>query len=103
MRGLWFVVTLGPSAFSGDAWLASDKIQHFVSSAFVQGMGYGTLRAAGIPHGAALAGASVATVAVGAGKEIYDAGHHGDPSVKDFAWDLAGAGAMTVLLVPTRR
>src|SRR5260221_13074184 len=66
-------------------------------------MGYGTLRAAGIPHGAALAGASVATVAVGAGKEIYDAGHHGDPSVKDFAWDLAGAGAMTVLLVHTRR
>ena len=61
------------------------------------------LRATGISHSSALAGASVATAAVGIGKEIHDRDVKGDFSARDLVWDAAGAGAMTVLLVHTRR
>ncbi|MGZ3478566.1 MAG: hypothetical protein ACXVCJ_28960, partial [Polyangiales bacterium] len=30
------------------------------------------------------------SIALGAGKEIYDATGHGDPSWKDFTWDVIG-------------
>jgi uncharacterized protein YfiM (DUF2279 family) len=105
MRGFLLVFSLhhAPAAPAGDSWLSVDKIQHFFSSAFVQSISYGTLRGAGASHGAALAGASVATTAVGVGKEIYDSGHHGDASARDLAWDAAGAGAVTLLLVRTAR
>ena len=72
MRGLWVVFSFAPQLVSPDRWFGSDKVQHFVTSAFVQGMGYSVLRATGISHSAALAGASVATAAVGVGKEIHD-------------------------------
>lgn len=100
MRGFLLVFSLarGPDATSGDSWLSADKLQHFFSSAFVQSMSYGVLRGAGVPHRSALVGATLTTAAVGVGKEIYDAGHRGDPSVKDLAWDAAGAGAVTILL-----
>jgi putative lipoprotein len=103
MRGLWLVFTFTPQLVSTDRWFGSDKIQHFVSSAFVQGVGYSTMRAAGISHTTALASASVVTAAVGVGKEIHDRDVKGDFSARDLVWDAAGAGAMTVLLVHTRR
>ena len=37
------------------------------------------------------------------GKELYDARHHGDPSVRDLAWDAVGAGAVSMLLARTAR
>jgi uncharacterized protein YfiM (DUF2279 family) len=86
-----------------DAWLGEDKLKHFFTSAFVQGMGYGTLRAAGASHAVALGGATVVTSAAGVGKELWDRGGRGTPSVKDLVWDAAGAGSATVLLVRTAR
>ena len=104
MRGFLLVFSLHqPPAASADGWLSVDKVQHFFASAFVQSISYGTLRGAGAGHGAALAGASVATAAVGVGKELYDARHHGDPSVRDLVWDAAGAGAVSLLLARTAR
>jgi uncharacterized protein YfiM (DUF2279 family) len=106
MRGFLLVFTLhhAPAApAAGDSWLGADKMKHFFSSAFVQSLAYGTLRSTGAGHGAALAGASVATAAVGVGKEVYDSRHRGDVSVLDLAWDAAGAGAMSVLLARTAR
>jgi uncharacterized protein YfiM (DUF2279 family) len=103
MRGLWLVFSLNPAAPPSDRWLAGDKLQHFFTSAFVQGMSYGALRTSGLEHGAALAGASVATAAVGVGKELRDRRVNGEFSVRDLIWDAAGAGAMTVLLVKTQR
>ena len=103
MRGFWIVFSFAPQLVSGDRWFGSDKIQHFVSSAFVQGMGYASLRATGISHGTALAGASVVTAAVGVGKEFLDRDTKGDFSGKDLFWDAAGAGAMSVLLTQTKR
>jgi uncharacterized protein YfiM (DUF2279 family) len=103
MRGLWLVFSLNPAAPPSDRWLAGDKLQHFFTSAFVQSMSYGALRTSGLEHGAALAGASATTAAVGVGKEVRDLRVRGEFSVRDLAWDAAGAGAATVLLVRTRR
>ena len=104
MRGLVLVLTLGGApGVDGDRWLGADKAKHFFTSMFVQSMTYGTLRAAGAGHGAALGGATGTSVMVGAGKEVWDARGGGTPSVRDLVWDAAGAGAATVLLVRTRR
>jgi uncharacterized protein YfiM (DUF2279 family) len=104
VRGFLLVFSLHhPPAAARDGWLSADKLQHFFTSAFVQSISYGTLRGAGASHGAAIAGASVTTAAVGIGKELYDARHRGDPSVRDLAWDAAGAGAVSLLLARTAR
>ena len=103
MRGLLLVFTLcrAPEHRSGDAWLAPDKLQHFFTSAFVQSLGYGVLRRAGADNGQALAGASVITVGAGVGKELVDRRLRGEFSVRDLAWDVAGAGSASVLLTRT--
>jgi uncharacterized protein YfiM (DUF2279 family) len=66
-------------------------------------MSYGALRTTGLGHGAALAGASLTSAAVGVGKEVHDLHVKGEFSLRDLTWDAAGAGAATVLLVRTRR
>jgi uncharacterized protein YfiM (DUF2279 family) len=105
MRGLLLVFSLhgAPRAQPGDAWFAPDKVQHFFTAAFVQSMTYGTLRAAGVSHGPALAGATATTAAAGVGKEVWDARGHGTASAKDLVWDAAGAGSATLLLVRVAR
>jgi uncharacterized protein YfiM (DUF2279 family) len=105
MRGIMLVFTLGgpPQHRAADAWFGPDKLQHFFTSAFVQSMTYGSLRATGVPHGAALAGATATTAAVGVGKEVHDLRVKSEFSVRDLAWDAAGAGAATVLLVRVKR
>ena len=103
MRGLMLVFTIGfrsPQQHSADPWFGPDKLQHFFASAFVQSMGYGTLRAMGAEHRSALAGA---TAVVGVGKELRDRATHGDVSARDLLWDAAGAGSATLLLVRTAR
>jgi putative lipoprotein len=82
----------------GDGWFGADKFKHFLSAAFVQSMGYGTLRAAGARHDLALAGASGATAAVSVAKEVHDRRTKGLFSGRDLVWDAAGAGAATLLV-----
>jgi len=103
MRGLFIVFTLAPMALPADRWFAADKVKHFLSSAFVQSMSYGVLRTTGLEHGAALAGASTAAAVAGVSKEVLDQRTRGEFSYRDLAWDAAGAGAATVLLVRTQR
>ena len=103
MHRLWLVFSLGPAALPSDHWFAGDKLQHFFTSAFVQSMSYGSLRTAGVSHGAALAGATAVSVVVGVGKEVHDLHTKGEFSLRDLTWDAAGAGAATVLLVRTQR
>jgi putative lipoprotein len=107
MRGLLLVFSLhGAPNTPGrpaDAWLTRDKAQHFFLSAFAQSLGYGALRGAGVPHGTALAGASVATASLGVGKELRDRRVKGEFSLRDLTWDVAGAGSMTLLLTHTAR
>lgn len=86
-----------------DAWLAPDKVKHFLVSAFIQGVGYGALRTTGMPHGAALAAATAGTVAVGVARELHDRRTKGAFSARDLAWDVAGAAAASALLNQTVR
>jgi uncharacterized protein YfiM (DUF2279 family) len=104
MRGLWLVFTLSQQeGHTADRWFSGDKLQHFFTSAFVQSMSYGTLRAAGVSHGPALAGATLTTAAVGVGKEVHDLHDRNEFSYRDLTWDALGTGAATILLVRTRR
>jgi uncharacterized protein YfiM (DUF2279 family) len=103
MKGLVLVFSLGSTPQQGDGWLTPDKIQHFFTSAFVQSMTYGSLRATGLGHGASIAGATAAAAAAGVGKEIHDGRVKGEFSYRDLAWDAAGAGAVSLLLVRTVR
>ena len=103
MRGLWLVFSFAPSALPSDRWFAPDKVQHFLSAAFVQSVSYGALRTTGLSHGTSLAGATFTTVVVGVGKETHDLRTRGEFSVRDLAWDAAGGAAATVLLVRTQR
>jgi putative lipoprotein len=102
MRGLLLVFTLGRAPeHSRDAWFGPDKLQHFFTSAFVQSLGFGVLRRAGAEQGPAITGASVVTAIVGVGKEVHDRRTKGEFSVRDLAWDAAGAGSASLLLVRT--
>lgn len=105
MRSLVLVLTLWApgGGGGGDSWLSADKVKHFFVSAFVQSVSYSALRTARASHSDALVAASALTLAVGVGKEIHDerVGEEGF-SVRDLAWDAAGAGAATALLSRTR-
>ncbi len=105
MRGILLVLSLGagPRTRADDGWFSADKAKHFLASAFVQSLAYGSLRGLGANHDAALIGATVTTAAVGVGKEILDSRTGGDPSLRDLAWDAAGAGTVSLLLAHTAR
>ena len=92
-------VALFSSAAHGadsDPWISRDKAFHFDVSAGIAAVGYG-ISAAWIVDArwkALAIGGGVALVA-GAGKEVFDATGllGGDPSWKDFAWDVMGTVA----------
>ena len=83
---------------SGDSWFGVDKVKHFFMGAFVQSVAYSAVRASGGSHDASLAGAAAITAGVSIGKELWDAHSGGTPSVRDLAWDAAGAGTATLML-----
>lgn len=84
-----------------DPWLGPDKALHFGVSVGLAGGGY-ALSALALerPWQRAAAGAGF-SLTLGAGKELYDLSGHGDPSWKDFTWDVAGTavGVGIALLV----
>ncbi|HEY0971307.1 MAG TPA: hypothetical protein VGE02_10120 [Gemmatimonadales bacterium] len=99
MRGaLIFSLALAPP---GDSWFGGDKVKHFLVSAFTQSVAFATLQAAGADRAPALVGATAATISVGIGKELVDRRTGGRASGRDLVWDLAGAGAATVVLMNT--
>lgn len=73
-----------------DPWFGPDKALHFTLSSLIAGGGYGLTAivdnhiATRVAFGAGLG------VVVGAGKELWDLSGHGDPSWKDFTWDVIG-------------
>lgn len=79
-------------------WIGSDKLKHFLLSAFVHGTGYSASRAAGAGRSASLRiGVAGATVA-GLWKEVRDRRAGQGFSVADLVWDGAGAASMAALL-----
>ena len=86
-----------------DGWFGPDKVQHFFVSAFVQSLGYGSLRATNASHQSSLVGATAASAAIGVGKELRDRRVTGLFSLRDLTWDAAGIGASTLMLEHTQR
>ena len=105
MRGLALLVTLhlGGHAKGPDPWLSPDKAKHFFASVFVESVSFSVLRASHASRSTALAGATIFSLGVGAGREIYDYYHPGTPSLKDLAWDAAGIAAAAIALHQTAR
>ena len=90
-----------------DPWFGPDKTAHFTLSTFIAAGGYGTTAifddrlATRVAFGAGLG------IVVGAGKELWDLAGHGNPSWKDFTWDVigtcVGVGIALTIDVATRR
>ncbi len=81
-----------PAHASGDdPFWGPDKALHFGVAGAIAGVGYGVTTAATPDRWKAFAIGGAAAVGAGALKEGLDATGLGDPSWKDFAWDVIGA------------
>jgi len=76
-----------------DPFFGTDKALHFAVAGAIAGSGYGITTALTADRWKALAIGGGAAVGAGALKEGLDAAGYGDPSWKDFAWDVIGAAA----------
>ena len=113
MRGLAaaavvvLALALGPRSAAAqmppDHWIGADKVKHFFMSALVQSLAYSVTQVTTQgSRSSLLLSASVASAAVGIGKEMYDRRSYGHFSVRDLAWDAAGAGTASLMLSRTR-
>ena len=96
--------TGGPPAPRADSWWGRDKLLHFAASAVVQSAGYALLQH-DTRYAVAIQQASLVTLGVGVGKEVYDWRHpvRHEASWRDLAWDGIGAGAATIVIRQTVR
>ena len=85
-----------------DRWFGSDKVKHFLMSALIQSASYSAARSAGVSRSNAQLGASVISMTFGIAKEVRDKRQARPFSVRDLAWDGAGALAAAALLNGTR-
>ncbi len=92
------LLTLSPrvraQSADSDPWIARDKALHFDVTAGIAAATYGITAGWIAPDARwkALAIGGGVALAAGAGKELLDATHvfGGDPSWKDFTWDVVG-------------
>ena len=76
-----------------DPWLGRDKALHFGASALIAGGTYGIVATQADARWPRLLVGGGVSLAVGAAKEGADALGLGDPSWKDFTWDVIGTVA----------
>jgi putative lipoprotein len=90
--------SFGPSSVRAeDRWVAPDKGLHFgVSAGLAVGAWGASVPLFDRPWPRFVVGAAVA-VGAGAAKELIDLAGAGDPSGRDFVWDLAGAATGLLL------
>jgi putative lipoprotein len=84
-------MTARPARADADPFWGRDKALHFVVAGTIAGAGYGTTTAFTDDRWKAFAIGGAAAIGAGALKEGLDAVGYGDPSWKDFAWDVIGA------------
>ena len=85
------VLVSGVASADPDSWVSTDKAIHFGFSGALAIGGYGAATAFSESPTVRLEyGAAVALIA-GVGKELWDASGHGDPSWRDFTWDVSFA------------
>jgi putative lipoprotein len=91
------VLLVAGGARAEDAWWAFDKGEHLIATTSIASVGTEVTRFwIASPWIRAAVGFGAAVV-IGAGKELLDLTGLGDPSWKDFAWDLIGGAVGTVL------
>ena len=73
-----------------DPWFGPDKALHFTLSSLIAGGGYGLTALADNHIATRVAFGAGLGITVGAAKELWDLSGHGDPSWKDFTWDVIG-------------
>ncbi|MEP7049191.1 MAG: hypothetical protein ABJB12_02510 [Pseudomonadota bacterium] len=85
------------SASDADPWFGPDKALHFSFSVALSAGGYAASSAfLDTRTKRALAG-SAFSLTLGAGKELWDLSGHGDPSWRDFTWDVLGTAVGVAL------
>jgi putative lipoprotein len=92
-------VLLASTAFASDAdpWFGQDKALHFGFSVGLAAGGYAFSSIwLNTRNERALAG-SAFSLTLGAGKELWDLSGHGDPSWRDFTWDVIGTAVGVAL------
>lgn len=95
------VLGVAPGAHATDDWLGPDKALHFSVSVGLSAGGYAVSSLAFDRRWQRSVAGAGFSLTLGAGKELYDLSGHGDPSWKDFTWDVAGTavGVGLALLV----
>lgn len=79
-----------PPLPSADPWFGRDKALHFTLSAAIAGTAYGFTSLISNDMRVRIAFGGGVALAAGAGKELLDLAGYGDPSWRDFAWDVIG-------------
>jgi putative lipoprotein len=97
---LAFLLSIPP--WQKDAWFGRDKAKHFLAAAAIQSVSYAVWRDRGAHSEPALWRASAVTATVSLGKEVFDRSQGRIFSVRDLAWDAAGAGAASVVIIQLR-
>ncbi|PIE05271.1 MAG: hypothetical protein CSA75_05630 [Sorangium cellulosum] len=76
-----------------DPWFGPDKAKHFGASAILAAGGYTLGVGVFKERSSALAFGGGVALTAGVGKEVYDATGRGDPSARDFVWDIMGTAS----------
>ncbi|MFT3769471.1 MAG: hypothetical protein QM820_28875 [Minicystis sp.] len=79
-----------PPEADPDPWFGKDKALHFGVSTGIAGAGYGLAALGTDDIRIRIAFGAGAGIVIGAAKELIDMTGVGDPSWKDFAWDVLG-------------
>jgi putative lipoprotein len=100
--GLTLALLLVPrpaAASDPDPWFGPDKALHFGVSAGLAAGGYAALSPWLDTRGERALGGAAFSLTLGAGKELWDLAGHGDPSWRDFTWDVLGTAVGVALAV----
>ena len=87
------------SASDADPWFGPDKALHFSVSVLLGATGYAASSAFLDTRTERVVGGSTFSLTLGAGKELWDWSGHGDPSWRDFTWDVVGTAVGVALAV----
>jgi len=96
---IFSLVCADAAASDADPWFGPDKALHLGISAALAGGGYAASSPWLKTHTErALAGGAF-SLTLGASKELWDLAGHGDPSWRDFSWDVLGTALGIALAV----
>lgn len=87
------------AASDADPWFGPDKALHFGVSMGLAAGGYAAASPWLEKRGERALVGGAFSLTLGAGKELWDLAGHGDPSWRDFTWDVIGTAAGLALAV----